>query len=51
MNTLVVEYEWESLAQMEAVFESAMADAEWQALSVEVGSILKDNQMELYVPL
>ena len=51
VNTLIVEYEWESLAKLEAVLESALADPEWQALSTEIGTILKDNQMELYVPL
>lgn len=51
MDTLIVEYEWESLATMEAASERAMADPEWQALSEEVMSILKDNQMELYMPL
>jgi hypothetical protein len=50
-NTLVVEYEWDSLAAMEAAYEKAMADAEWQALSVEVTSIIKSDQMELYAPL
>ena len=29
MNTLIVEYEWESLATMEAVLEQAMVDPEW----------------------
>jgi len=51
INTLIVEYEWESLAAMETVMESAMADSEWQALSAEVTPILQDNQMELYAPL
>jgi hypothetical protein len=51
MSTLIVEYEWESLAAMEAAYEKAMADPEWQALATEVGAIVKSNQMELYVPL
>jgi hypothetical protein len=51
LDTLIVEYEWESLSAMEAAFEAAMADPEWQALSAEVEGILVDNQMELYAPL
>ena len=51
MSTLIVDYEWDSLAAMETVYEKAMADPEWQALAAEVGAILKSNQMELYAPL
>ena len=51
LDTLIVEYEWESLAAMEATFARAMADPKWQALSAEVTSILQDNQMELYATL
>ena len=51
MDTLIVEYEWDSLAAMETAFEKAMADPEWQALGAEVASIIKSNRMELYAPL
>ena len=52
VNTIAVEYEWENLAAMEAAYESAMADPEWQALGAELeASILKSNHMELYVPM
>jgi hypothetical protein len=51
LNTLIVEYEWESFAAMEAAFEKAMADPEWQALSAEIESIIKSNQMELFAPM
>jgi hypothetical protein len=51
INTLIVEYEWESMAALEAAYERAMADPEWQALSEEVTPLLQDNQMELYAPL
>jgi hypothetical protein len=50
-DTLIVEYEWESMAAMEATLEKAMADPEWQALSDEVMSIIKSDQMELYAPM
>jgi len=50
-NTLVVEYEWDSLTAMEAAYEKAMADPEWQVLGAKVESVIKSDQMELYVPL
>ena len=50
-NTLIVEYEWDSLAAMEAVYEKAMADPEWQALAAKVGPVIQSMQMELYAPL
>lgn len=50
-NTLIVERQWESLAKMEAVYEKAFTDSEWQALGAEIVSIIKSDQNELYVPL
>jgi hypothetical protein len=50
-STIIVEYEWDSLAAMEAAYEKAMEDPEWQALAAEVESIVKSNQMELYAPM
>ena len=51
VNTLIVEYEWDSLAAMETTYEKALADPEWQALFAEGGSIIERVQMELYTPL
>jgi len=51
IDTLIVEYEWDSLADMEAVYEKAMADPEWQALAAEILSVIESTQMELYAPL
>ena len=50
-NTLIIERQWESLAKMEAAYEKAFADPEWQALGAEVVTIVKSDQNELYVPL
>jgi hypothetical protein len=50
-NTLIVEYEWDSLAALEAAYAKAMADPEWQALAAKVDDVIKSNQMELYAPL
>jgi hypothetical protein len=51
MNTLVIEYQWDSLAAMEAVYEKALADPEYQALMAETEGIVESDQMELYEPL
>jgi len=50
-NTLIVERQWESLAKMEAAYEKALADAEYQKLNEESSSAIKSTQMELYTPL
>lgn len=50
-NTLIIERQWDSLAAMEAAYEKAFSDPEWQALGNESGSIIKSDQHELYVPL
>ena len=51
MNTLIIERQWESLAKMEATFEKAMSDPEYQKLQQESTPIVKSNQWELYMPL
>lgn len=50
-NTLVVERQWESMAALEAAYEAALADAEWQALGSEAGGIVTSDRHELYIPL
>lgn len=50
-NTLVIEREWESLADMEAAYEKAFNDPEWQAADAEAPQIIADNQFELLMPL
>jgi hypothetical protein len=50
-DTLIVERQWASLAAMEAAYERAFADPEFQALGAEVMSIIASNQCELYMPL
>jgi hypothetical protein len=50
-NTLIVERQWESLAAMEATYEKAFTDAEWQALGDQSTLIIKSDQIELYVPM
>ncbi len=50
-NTLIIERQWDSLAAMEATYEKAFADPEFQALGEEVTSIITSHQIELYTPL
>ena len=50
-NTLIVERQWDSFAAMEATFEKAFADPEYQALGEEGISIIKSTQFEVYMPL
>ena len=50
-NTIVVERQWDSLAAMEAAYEKALADPEFQALGVELAAIVKSAQIEIYAPL
>jgi len=51
LKTLIVERQWASLAAMEATYEKAFADPEYQALQKEEPSIIKSAHMELYMPL
>lgn len=50
MSTLIIERQWESFAAMEAAYEKALADPEWQALGAEGTSIIESDRHELYVP-
>lgn len=50
-NTLVIEREWESLADLEAAYEKAFIDPEWQAVDAKALQIIADNQFELLLPL
>ena len=50
-NTLIIEYQWDSLAALEAVYEKAFADPEYQAILNEVSSIVESNQIEIYTQL
>lgn len=50
-DTLIIERQWASMATMEATYEKAFADPEWQALSAEAVTIIKNDQHELYAPL
>jgi len=51
LSTLIVERQWESLAAMEAAYEKAFVDPEYQVVQVESDSVLESVQIELYAPL
>ena len=50
-DTLVIEREWESFAAMEAAYEKAFIDPEWQAINAEAAEIIAENQIELLLPM
>ena len=50
-NTLVIEREWESFADMEAAFEKAFSDPEWHAANAEGADIVAEAQIELLLPI
>jgi hypothetical protein len=50
-NTLVIERQWENLAQMEAAYERAFADPDWQALSAGTTAMISGDQHELLAEL
>jgi len=51
LDTLIVEYQWESLAAMETAYTKLMVDPEWQALGKRVNKVVKDIRIELFMPL
>jgi hypothetical protein len=50
-NTLIIEREWKSLAEMEATYEKVFVDPEYQALAPEGLSIIQSVQLEVFTPL
>jgi hypothetical protein len=50
-GALVVERQWASVAALEAAYEWAFVDPEWQALEAEAVTIIASNQYGLYAPL
>ncbi len=50
-NALIIERQWESWAAMEAAYEKAFADPEWQALGAESLPIIESDRHELYAPM
>jgi hypothetical protein len=50
-NTIVIERQWGSLAEMESTYEKVLALPEYQALGKEIESIVASSQDEVYTPL
>ena len=42
-------HEWESMAAMEATYDRAMADPEWEELGAGASEILGSSQWEIYL--
>lgn len=50
INTLIIEYQWESMAKMEKMITKAVLDPEYQKLQAESLLIIQSSQWELYTP-
>lgn len=49
-NTIVIEYQWESLAKMEKLMTRAFLNPEYQKLSNSLDTIIQSQYLELLVP-
>ncbi|TFG24381.1 MAG: hypothetical protein EU533_02180 [Promethearchaeota archaeon] len=49
VNTLVIDYKWESMAKMEKVITKALLDPEYQKLSDQVYPLIEDSKWEIFV--
>ena len=49
-NTIVIEYQWESLAKMEKLMTKAFLDPEYEKLGNQLDSIIESQTFELLVP-
>ena len=50
LDTLIVEYQFQSLAKLEKIMTKAVLDPEYQKLQEKTMSIIEENQWELYTP-
>ncbi len=50
INTLIIEFQWESMAQMEKTITKAVLDPEYQKLQAKAEPIIESSQWELYIP-
>jgi hypothetical protein len=50
-NTLIIERQWDRLADMESTYEKVMTDPEYQALQKETVSIVQSVKIEVFTPL
>ncbi len=48
MNTIVIEFEFDSLAALDAAYARGEADPEYQELTEELYSIISSSRVELY---
>jgi hypothetical protein len=50
VNTLIVEFQWESLTKMKKTYTKAVLDPEYLKLAEEANSIVEEDRWELLVP-
>jgi hypothetical protein len=51
MNTVVIEFEFDSLAALDAAYERGEADPEYEVLMEELFTIISSSRVELYTVL
>lgn len=50
ISTLIIEFQWESMAKMEKMVTKAVLDPEYQKLQAKAELIIESSQWELYTP-
>jgi len=51
LHTMIFEVEWDSMTEMAAFFEKAMADPEMQALMPQWEAVEESHEVELYMAM
>ena len=50
INTLIIDYQWESMAKMEKTYTKAFLDPEYQKLAEEAMPLIEEDRWEILVP-
>jgi hypothetical protein len=50
VNTLIIDYQWDSMAKMEKTYTKAFLDPEYQKLAEEALPLIEENRWEILVP-
>jgi len=51
VNTIFLQFEWDSIAAMEAFYEKSMADPEMLAVLMKWDGVLESHTHEIYMPM
>ncbi|TXT53257.1 MAG: hypothetical protein BAJALOKI2v1_1090004 [Promethearchaeota archaeon] len=50
VNTLIIEFQWESMAKMEKIITKSLLDPEYQKLTEEGNKIIDESRWDIFVP-